>query len=119
MSQPTGAIPPYRVVSSERCRQQTRELLERAAAKERFAEIAQVVRDINIRLQWISLGFGEPLTGRTHCQHVPRFAVSVPLRSRLFRQRRGVPDLHRALGSIAGQRLAVRAEGHAADNGAD
>ncbi|MCI0462354.1 MAG: hypothetical protein L0Z62_35835 [Gemmataceae bacterium] len=61
MSQPTGGVPPYRVVYSERCREQTRELLQRAAAQERFADVAQAVRDINTRLQWIPLDFGEPL----------------------------------------------------------
>jgi hypothetical protein len=36
-------------------------LLERARAKGRFAEIAQAIRDINTRLEWIPLDFGEPL----------------------------------------------------------
>jgi hypothetical protein len=61
VSQPPGGVPPYRVVYSELCREQTRQLLARAAAKGRFAEIAQVVRDINTRLEWIPLDFGEPL----------------------------------------------------------
>ena len=61
MSQPTGAVPPYRVIYSERCRDQTRELLARAAAKGRLAEIAQAIRDVHKRLQWIPLDFGEPL----------------------------------------------------------
>jgi hypothetical protein len=42
-----------------------------------------------------------------------RFAASVPLRSRFLGQRRGVPDLHRAVRPSAGQALTVRAEGHA------
>jgi hypothetical protein len=61
VSPPSGGAPPYRVVYSERCRERTRELLQRAAAKGRFAEVAQAVRDIDTRLQWIPLDFGEPL----------------------------------------------------------
>jgi hypothetical protein len=36
-------------------------LLTRARATDRFQEIAQILRDIHIRLQWIPLDFGEPL----------------------------------------------------------
>ena len=61
MSQPSGGLPPYRVVYSQLCRDRTRELLARARAKSRFAEVAQAVRDINTRLEWIPLDFGEPL----------------------------------------------------------
>jgi hypothetical protein len=61
VSQPKGSVPPYRVVYSEQCRQATRHLLERARAKGRFAEVAQAVRGIDTRLQWIPLDFGEPL----------------------------------------------------------
>src|SRR5437899_1156439 len=39
----------------------------------------------------------------------PRFAASVPWRSRLLRQRRGVPDLHCAGGAGVGQAFAVEA----------
>ena len=65
MSQPPGT-PPFHVVYAQRCRENTRELLQRAAVKGRFAELAQVVRDINTRLEWIPLDFGEPL--REHAQ---------------------------------------------------
>ncbi len=53
--------PPYRVVYSEACRAATKQLLERAALQGRFAEIAQAVRDIDLRLRWIPLDLGEPL----------------------------------------------------------
>jgi hypothetical protein len=33
------------------CREHTKELLARAAAKQRFAEFAEAVRDINTRLE--------------------------------------------------------------------
>ena len=61
MSQPSRGEPPYRVVYAERCREATSQLLARAAAKGQFAEIAQAVRDIHTRLEWIPLDFGEPL----------------------------------------------------------
>ena len=79
MSQPTGGVPPYRVVYSERCREQTKELLERAAAKERFAEVAQAVRDIHTRLQWIPLDFGEPLQDLVHLGIKEHIGVRAPL----------------------------------------
>jgi hypothetical protein len=43
------------------CRDHTRQLLARAGGKGRFAEVARAVRDINTRLEWIPLDFGEPL----------------------------------------------------------
>jgi hypothetical protein len=61
VSEPSGGLPPYRVVYSGLCRDQARQLLARAAAKGRFAEVAQAVRGIDTRLQWIRLDFGEPL----------------------------------------------------------
>jgi hypothetical protein len=61
VSEPNRDVPPFRVVYSERCREATRQLLARAAAKGRFAELAQVVREIHTRLQWIPLDFGEPI----------------------------------------------------------
>lgn len=61
MSQPSGGAPPYRVVYSGLCRERTRQLLTRALANGRFAEVARAVRDINTRLEWIPLDFGEPL----------------------------------------------------------
>src|SRR5207302_243246 len=44
-----------------------------------------------------------------------RVAASVPLRSRLLWQRRGVPDRDHAVRRAAGQELAVRAKSHAPD----
>jgi hypothetical protein len=61
VSQASEGITPYRVVDSGLCREETRQLLARARAKGRFAEIAQAVRDIHTRLEWIPLDFGEPL----------------------------------------------------------
>ncbi len=61
MSQPSKGVPPYRVVYAGVVRDDTRQLLARAAAKGRLPELAQVVRDIDIRLNWIPLDFGDPL----------------------------------------------------------
>jgi len=66
VSQPSGGVPPYRVVYSGLCRDETRQLLARAAAKGRVAEVAQTIRDINTRLEWIPLDFGEPLQDFVH-----------------------------------------------------
>ena len=55
------AIPPYRVVYSELCRNATKDLLARAKSLGRFDELAQILRDIQRRLEWIPLDFGEPL----------------------------------------------------------
>ena len=61
MTSPRGGIPPFRVSYSGRCRESTRQLLAQASAKGRFAEVAQALRGINTRLEWIPLDFGEPL----------------------------------------------------------
>ena len=61
MSQPDRKGPPFRVVYSELCRDQMRDLLVRAGAMGRFAEVAQALRGIHQRLEWIPLDFGEPL----------------------------------------------------------
>ena len=61
MSHASGDIPPYRVVYSELCCNTTRDLLARARAIGRFNEIAQILRDLNTRLKWVPLDFGEPL----------------------------------------------------------
>jgi hypothetical protein len=66
VSEPNGGVPPYRVVYSGRCRETARQLLERATAHGRFAEIAQAIRDIDARLRWIPLDFGEPLQDFIH-----------------------------------------------------
>jgi hypothetical protein len=72
-------VPPYRVVYSERCREQTRELLQRAAAQERFAEVARAVRDIDTRLHWIPLDFGEPLQDLARLGIKEHIGVLAPL----------------------------------------
>jgi hypothetical protein len=66
VSQARGSVPPYRVVYSELCRTSVRDLLARARAKGRFNEIAQVIRGIHARLEWIPLDFGEPLQVYVH-----------------------------------------------------
>lgn len=79
MSQPSGGVPPYRVVYSGLCRDETRQLLARAGAKGRFAEVAQSVRDINTRLEWIPLDFGEPLQDYVHLGIKEHIGVLAPL----------------------------------------
>ena len=78
MSQPSR-MPPYRVAYSGLCRERTRQLLERARARGRFAEIAQVVRDINTRLEWIPMDFGDPLRDLDHLELQERIAPLPPL----------------------------------------
>jgi hypothetical protein len=79
VSQITAGVPPYRLVYSERCREATRQLLARAAAKGRFADFAQAVRDIENRLQWIPLDFGEPLRDFEKLGIQLRIATVAPL----------------------------------------
>jgi hypothetical protein len=79
MSQPKRGAPPYRVVYSGLCRDSTRQLLARAAAKGLFMEVAQVVRDINTRLEWIPLDFGDPLRDFVHLGIQERIGVIPPL----------------------------------------
>jgi hypothetical protein len=66
VSQPSGGTPPYRVVFSGLCRETTTQLLERARAKGRLAEVAQAVRGIETRLLWVPLDFGEPRRDLVH-----------------------------------------------------
>jgi hypothetical protein len=61
VSQPSGGVPSFHVVYSGRCQQEAKTLLARAMAKGRFAEFAQAMQDIDVRLRWIPLDFGEPL----------------------------------------------------------
>lgn len=61
MDNPTQGVPPYHVAYSALCRETTKQLLVRAAALGRFAELAQVVGNLHLRLKWIPLDFGEPL----------------------------------------------------------
>lgn len=79
MSQPNAGIPPYRVVYSMLCREETRQLLARAAAQDRFAEIAQAIRDVNTRLEWIPLDFGDPLRDLVHLGLQERIGLLAPL----------------------------------------
>ena len=79
MSQASAGVPPYRVVYSELCRERTRELLARAAAKGRFAEVAEVLRGIDTRLQWIPLDFGEPVLDFVHLGIKEHIGVLAPL----------------------------------------
>jgi hypothetical protein len=75
-------VPPFRVVYSERCREQLRQLLAQARARGRFAEVAQVFRDLNTRLEWVPLDFGEPthdllyLGVREHVGTLPPLVVT-------------------------------------------
>jgi hypothetical protein len=61
VSEASGSVPPYRVIYSGLCRDETKRLLARASAKSRFAELVQAIRDIDCRLRWIPLDFGQPL----------------------------------------------------------
>lgn len=61
MSEPAKGVPPYRIGYSGRCREATRQLLVRAMTTGLFAQIAQAVRELHRRLEWIPLDFGEPL----------------------------------------------------------
>jgi len=45
----------------------------------RFTEIAQVIRDIEIRLQWIPLDFGDPLRDLVHLGLQLRVGTLPPL----------------------------------------
>ncbi len=56
-----------------------RQLLARAAGHGRFTEIAQAVRDIDTRLQWIPLDFGEPLQDFAHLGIKEHIGVVTPL----------------------------------------
>jgi hypothetical protein len=77
VSQPSKGVPPYRIVYSQLCRDTTKELLTRAVAQGQFAEVAQAVRDVNSRLEWIPLDFGEPLRDLLHLG-IQVFIGSVP-----------------------------------------
>lgn len=79
MSQPSGAIPPYQVVYSALTREHTKQLLERARAHGRFAEVALAVRDIATHLEWIPLDFGEPLRDLAHSGIQVRIGTIAPL----------------------------------------
>ncbi len=84
MSEPSQSTPPYRIVWSELCREKTRELLLRAAEKGRLAEVAQALRDIHRRLEWIPLDYGDPLKDLVHMGLQERFAVLTPFVVKFF-----------------------------------
>jgi hypothetical protein len=79
VSPTSKGIPPYRVVYSELCRHETRDLLIRARAKGHFNEIAQAVQGINTRLEWIPLDFGQPLKDYVHLGIKEHIGVVAPL----------------------------------------
>lgn len=61
MSQPGPGVEPFRVDYSALCRRELRRLLDRSRALGRLEELAQATRDLDTRLRWIPLDFGEPL----------------------------------------------------------
>jgi hypothetical protein len=61
VSEKGEGTPPFRVIYSGRCREEVKRLLARAAAKGRFAEVAQILQNIHSHLRWIPLDFGESL----------------------------------------------------------
>jgi hypothetical protein len=79
VSQPSPGVLPYQVVYSGLCREFTRQLLKRAVAKGRLAPVAQAVRDINTRLEWIPLDFGEPIRDLVHLAMVEFIGALAPL----------------------------------------
>lgn len=81
MSQTSGDAPSfrYRVVYSELCRNKTKDLLARANAAGRFNEFAKLLRDINARLEWIPLDFGEPLRDYLELEIKEYIGVLAPL----------------------------------------
>ena len=54
-------------------------MLARARSAGRFEEIAQILRDINTRLEWIPLDFGEPLRDFGHLGIKEHIGVLAPL----------------------------------------
>ena len=79
MNEPSDAVPPYRVVYSDRRRAHVKQLLERASQQGRFAELAQAIRDIDTRLHWVPLDFGEPLQDYLELRIVELVGVVSPL----------------------------------------
>jgi hypothetical protein len=79
VSEPTSGVPPSRIVYSERCRQETLELLARAAARGSLANVTQAIRAIEDRLRWIPLDFGEPLRDLVEMGLQDRLGVVPPL----------------------------------------
>ncbi len=72
-------MPPYRVAYSELCRDEAKKLLARAAQKGRLADVAIAIRDIDTRLHWIPLDFGEPLQDYFHLGIKEHIGVVAPL----------------------------------------
>jgi hypothetical protein len=61
------------------CREETKQLLARAKPKGRTAEVANAIRGIDIRLQWIPLDFGEPLQDFVHLGIKEHIGVLEPI----------------------------------------
>jgi hypothetical protein len=79
VSQSSGGTPPYRVAYSGLCLQEVEQLLLRARAKGRFAEIAEALRDVHHRLEWIPLDFGDPLKDFVYLGVQERLGIRPPL----------------------------------------
>ena len=79
MSQPSGGVPPFRIVYSGRCLADAAQLLVHAKANGRFAEVAMAIREIDTRLAWIPLDFGEPLQDFVHLAIKEHIGVWAPL----------------------------------------
>jgi hypothetical protein len=79
VNQPSNGIQPFQVVYSERCRAETKQLLARAGAKGRLADVVKAIRDIDTRLRWIPLDFGEPLQDYVHLGIKEHIGVCAPL----------------------------------------
>jgi hypothetical protein len=84
VTQQSEGIPPYRIVWSGLSREAIKELLERATDKGRMTEIAQVLRAIIRRLEWIPLDYGDPLRDLVHLGLQERSAVLPPLVVKFF-----------------------------------
>jgi hypothetical protein len=72
-------VPPFQVAYSGRWREGIRQLLARAQAQGRSVEVGEAVRDIDTRLQWIPLDFGEPLRDLPTLGIQLRIATVAPL----------------------------------------
>jgi hypothetical protein len=79
VSESASGVPPYRVVYSGLCRDETRRLLGQAKAKGKFDEIAQAIREVDERLHWIPLDFGEPVQDLVHLGVKVHVGVISPL----------------------------------------
>jgi hypothetical protein len=67
------------VVYSEVCRESLRQILARAAPQGKIDEVAEAVKGIIKRLEWIPLDFGEPLRDHGHLGLQERVGPVPPL----------------------------------------